>query len=294
MTSQDPIGYLRQQIVGTWKEAYLADLQYHTDSSIGDILRQLDQAETLWVGSDGSVKGYSGGCAWVLATEAGPLFSGGAREWDELQDSYRMEAVGLLGAVLAIDLLHPLCSTRNKKIHFLLDNKSVVDEAKETKITTTTTMLAAEAPLLEDIRQHLQRCSNATVKWIASHQDKTKKKLSFEATSNVNADKLAGMQSDKCQTKDALTPPPATKVWLTVKGTTVHREEGKRVEMESRLKPLKEYTIKQQQWPIGVWELVDWDAHGRVAAKLSPEVANWSLGTGGLGRAWTSGRQIVP
>jgi hypothetical protein len=25
------------------------------------------------------------------------------------------------------------------------------------------------------------------------------------------------------------------------------------------------------RWPIGVWELVDWDAHGRVAAKLSPE-----------------------
>ena len=169
---EDPLRFLKQKFRSQWQAAFMKNIKYAEGIKAEDLVSALRTNKQLWVSSDGSQKAKKGGFAWVLASAAGPVLHSGGREWKSNQDSYRMEAAGLLGGFIVVNALREAYQHRCPSRH-TLDNESVVKQTVEVRRISPTNALRSEAALLKAINKIGGEQPNKTIGWVRGHQDDT-------------------------------------------------------------------------------------------------------------------------
>ena len=112
--------------------------------------------------------------------------------------------------------------------------------------------------------------------WVRGHQDRTKdfRTLSQDAQLNVHADSLANafqhLTDPNVHSKPLSNPFPSCRASLLLHGGHVTSPHKQLLRAASLLPPLKEYTLRCNQWTPDTWDLIHWDAHRSALHALPP------------------------
>ena len=163
-------------------------------------LPKLHNNTDMAVATDGSVKHFRGGASVVI--------DDGARGWfistipvdgnlDDM-DSFRAELVGILSAVVVLNLLLTIESEEGIKgvvnITLWTDSQESIVAINTMETTTPWShrrALIKEFSVIREIRYHLSRLPSIDIRWVEAHQQTLNTR---EKRLNDMADKLAKMQ----------------------------------------------------------------------------------------------------
>ncbi len=240
-----------------------------------EVFMEAIQAQSLFMGSDGSSQVSRASFGWILCTKHrdklaicnGPSL--GARP-----NSYRAEGYGLLSCTRFFHHLRTHFKLEVQECIIYCDNKAMVNRAgdipKHIDHLYPNSTMDSEWDLLIEIWR-----TNVTIEaklrpkfsWVKGHQDKDKpyEELPFNAQLNCDADALANafiqQNPDMDYSKAHMLPTSGIQLHLPL--GTVSNKYSRELRLARTTGPLKEYLKTRFEWDEATFNDIDWECSRR-------------------------------
>ena len=257
----DPLQAPRTEHDGrdTWQNYFIENATFHTRENELSLQLQTQGSRVLLV-TDGGANRESGYYGWVIASEDSILITGTGRlacAASQLQ-SLRPETTSYLACTTF--LRHYLQNRHHQisaRVDHYVDNMTVVRRMMKfntQEVQSLSYMLSPDMDIQLQVQDNLgelfknHHFSIQTLH-VKGHQDKEKRKLQWEETLNIMADKLADESKDSPKPKE--TPVPAQVISLWSQGhmltTQIKHQMREKWSMQGNY-PLIEFLCNKYKW----------------------------------------------
>jgi hypothetical protein len=241
-------------------------LQHATFVNKPGRLEALRVAQHLFLASDGGAANSKGSFGAVVANADTIFLECGGRAYGDNPRSFLSEGYGMLAILCLLFHVRYFYWTRNRTLRFTLlcDSKSLIDRLEASRALTRPAPrrhLFSKADVEMQILSAMYSLGTVALEHVLGHQDDNDdgKPLSWEAQLNQHCDELA---TDHLSSATEILPLvpflPASKVGLTVQGTTLTHHLPTQLRTFAGFPEYREYLCRHHGWEPEVFDLIDW------------------------------------
>jgi ribonuclease HI len=253
--------------------------------TIGNQSLLLDELQkgNISIVSDGSHKDPFGAGAWIITSPSlypahyitGSIQSPG-KPLD--QDSHRAEAIAIFGALETLSSLIDSVSSPNPLgVLYACDNTSALKYAFDIEQYPCITSHTPDYDIFTAIRSRLSNLHSTHFTWkhVKGHQNKYIGPLSFLATLNVHADRIANAARETFTECFPLFALPADNYFVTLDDNRIGKNFASQLYEHASRTNMQKFWKKKRSIDTPVFDIVDWTAIQKAASTSNNMTVRW-------------------